>query len=965
MSTTVEHGETVLHCGDAPTDAVVVGGEAENPGAVEEQGGWLSRVWSGSGWALGRVLWRLWRGVSWVFRSKWRLVTSTWLMGFFLVGQAGAASADGLIVGPDLGSGGGQTVFERFGPEKYDLYLHLSDSHHGGFHVEETMWTILHAVENGLMYLIAALARGAITSMEWLLNLTLYSDNQVAIDSAVSGVANAVFWPLFGTTLAIGAMVAYGRMKREGGGSLWNDASWLIAASVFAAMFATAPSLVLKDMDDTRTMLSDGLMVGYSTLGPVGDSSAGFPAVKVPNDQKGATRQLADGMWNVFVTTPWCYANFNDMAICHDVGKDYLTDDQRWKDLNNWMNGKNGGNTDDTKGAYCPKELNAQCDWIRGQSFGRLGALLFILLVTLPLVLVLLALVLYGLMAIVGFLLLALAGVIFLLFWMIPGRPRQIGVKWLEELIGALLQSVIITTVIGSVMVLDSFLAAGIPKYGFFAVALLDLATFVTGFRMRGRLENVVGMGAGSGASPFSGYMAMRSLGALGKGLGKASKNATGLGLKGGRGAYRAGRSMGEGMVDDSPLMGGAVARAGAQVTRAVPLRSRPLPTNPTGPAPHQGGGGARPPGSRPGGGSGPSLSGPGRTGRHTGPATSGSSSGGGGASGAGAGPGSVPSGASPAGAAAVGAVVGGAAAGRRHSARTGSSSAGTDTAAASTANGSSNGSTNGSRPAVAPAGTANGSSSGSRTATGEAPTGTANGSTGGSRSTGAPAGTANGSGGGSRTATGQAPAGNSATGSPGTATAGAAGAAGVAAVRSGGGSRRGGSGSGGAGGRGEQHLSPPVRTGPARAVRRGQPTVSAPALPDRPLVSRPLPTNPTAPPTPPRPGTAATPPQRSASGNGTSRPTDGGSSRAAASTPGRPPTTGGAGAATPRGNTATPPQPPSPRPTGGSGSGGQSRRTPQPPAAPPRPPRQRSPLPPPPPTRPRRQDPTDEQGLR
>ena len=113
---------------------------------------------------------------------------------------------------------------------------------------------------------------------------------------------------------------------------------------------------------------------------------------------------------------------------------------------------------------------------------------------------------------------------IFLLFWMIPGRPRQIGVRWLEELIGALLQSLIITTVIGSVMVLDSFLSAGIPKYGFFGVAILNLATFVTGFRMRGRLENVVGMGAGSGASPFSGYMAMRAVGAMGKSLGRAGK---------------------------------------------------------------------------------------------------------------------------------------------------------------------------------------------------------------------------------------------------------------------------------------------------------------------------------------------------------------------------------------------------------------------------------------------------------
>lgn len=941
MSTTVEHCETVFPFDDAPTDAAVVDGEPEPAAAVEDPGGWLSRVWSGLGWVLGRVLWRLWRAVSWVFRSRWRLVTSSWLMGFFLVGQAGVASADGLIVGPDLGSGGGQTVFERFGPEKYTLYLHLSDSHHGGVHVEESMWTILNAVEIGLMYLIAALARGAITSMEWLLNLTLYSDHQVAIDSAVAGVANAVFWPLFGTTLAIGAMVAYGRMKREGGGSLWNDASWLIAASVFAAMFATAPSLVLKDMDDARTMLSDGLMVGYSTLGPVGDSSAGFPAVKVPGDQKGATRQLADGMWNVFVVTPWCYANFNDMSICHDVGKDYLTNDQRWQNLNDWMDGKNGGNTDEKKGAYCPKELNAQCDWIRGQSFGRLGALLFILIVTLPLVLVLLALVLYGLMAIVGFLLLALSGVIFLLFWMIPGRPRQIGVKWLEELIGALLQSVIITTVIGSVMVLDSFLAAGIPKYGFFAVALLDLATFVTGFRMRGRLENVVGMGAGSGASPFSGYMAMRGLGALGKRLGKAGKAVSGLDLKAARGGVGAVNAFSNSSANRA-LFGSAPGSGGRQ----APLRSRPLPTNPTGPGPGQGGG-ARPPGSRPGGGSGPTSSGPGRTGRHTGPTTNGSSSSNSGASGAGAGPGSA-SGVSPAEAGAVGAVVGAAAAGRRRSARAGSGQAGTGTAAPSTANGS----TNGSSAAAAPAGTANGSS---------------NGSTNGSRPAGAPAGTANGSGGGSHTANGQAAAGNSATGSTGTrsSSTATAGAVGAAAVRSGGGSRRAGSGSGsGAGGRGEQHLSPPVRTGPARAVRRGSPTVSAPALPDRPLVSRPLPTNPTAPSTPQRPGTAVTPPQRSASGNGTSRPTGGGSSRAGASTAGRPAATGRSGAAAPGGNAAIP-QPSAQRPTGGSGGGGQSRRTPQPPAAPPRPPRQRSPLPPPPPTRPRRQDPPDERGPR
>ena len=603
----------------APTASVL---EVTTTARIRRAGQWLLE----SG---GDLLHRLWRTFSWVFRSKWRMLSFAWLAGFFFVGQVELAAADdGLITGPDLGSAGGQTVFERFGPEKFTFNLQLSDSHHGGLGIEEGMWTILHAIENGLMYLIAAMARGAITSMEWMLNLTLYSDNANAIDSAVQQVANQVFWPLFGTTMAIGAMVAYGRMKREGNGSLWNDASWLIAASVLAATFATAPSLALKDMDNTRSSLGSALMVGYSNVAPVTQSAAGFPAITTPKDQKGATRQLADGMWNVFVVTPWCYGNFNSMDICKDVGKDYLTQDARWQGFTDWMAGRNGGNSDDDNGqAYCPKELNAQCDWIRGQSFGRLGAVLFILVVTIPLVVLLLALVLFGIMAIIGFLLLALAGIIFLLFWMIPGRPRQIGVRWLEELIGSLLQSLIITTVIGSVMVLDSFLSAGIPKYGFFGVAILNLATFVTGFRMRGRLENVVGMGAGSGASPFSGYMAMRAVGALGKSVSRVGKRAAGQGVSAAKGTYRAGQDMASGMRDTSPLAGGAVADLGQRMrsggTRVLaPLRKRTPPANPKGTSgsgaptadrpPNQPGGTAA---TRPGGSSGPGSTGPSRNG--------------------------------------------------------------------------------------------------------------------------------------------------------------------------------------------------------------------------------------------------------------------------------------------------------------------------------------------------------------
>ncbi len=562
------------------------------------------------------------------------MLSGAWLVGFFFVGQARAALADdGLIVGPDLGSAGGATVFERFGPDRFGLYLQLSDGNHGAPYISQSMWQMLRSIESALMYLMGALARGAITSMQWMLNLHIYADHSADIDQAVRSVAAQVFWPLFGATMAIGAFAAYGRMRREGGGSLFTDVSWLVAASVFAGAFALAPSAMMAKLDQARTAIGAAAMTGYSGYGSAGQSAAGFPAVSLPDDQAGATRTLSDAMWNVYVVSPWCYVNFNSVAQCADVGHDYITGDARWTALTDWMAGKNGGNSDETHPPYCPKEINADCDWIRGQSFGRLGATIFVVAVTIPLVVMLLILVLFGIMAIVGFALLILIGVFFVLGWMIPGRPRQMGVRWFEEVLGSLLQSIIITAVLGSVMVLDAILNAGISRYGFFMVGMLNLATFVVGFRMRGRLENITGLGAGGSASPFSGYMAMRAVGGIGKGAMKLTRGA--LGGAAAATPILAGAAMG------AARFGGQAAAAGAHGVGAGAHLLRTLPNNLL----HTSGGGRRggiaapyrPPGSAAAAGSGRKVITPSP---RTGSSTGGSGSGGSGSGGSGGGDG-------------------------------------------------------------------------------------------------------------------------------------------------------------------------------------------------------------------------------------------------------------------------------------------------------------------------------------
>lgn len=539
-----------------------------------------------------RLVIRLIVMVAWPFRTPSRMLWLAWMVGFFAVGQAQSAVADDLIVSPNPPDGAQPTPYEAVSLASYSLPVFLSDSHHGAPYVQETMWNMVNAVGNVLLYLTFSLIRGAIACMQWMLQLNIYQENKVAIDNAVLGLANQIFWPLFGATLAIAGVAMYARMKREGGGSIFNDAVWCIAASVLAVTFAgipgsenhytaqqqqqcqvsgvcpnvsaLGPSTVMSDLDDLRRLIGVGAIKGFASSSDASKSAAGFPAVQYGTgsgtdptqlDLSGvnAVRKLADSMWNVYAVTPWCYAMFNSVTACgYDSGTGtgegahYLLRDATWTERTRYFD-RNQADGDHGDQATCPAEWaesgtgetsHAQCDWIRGQSFGRLGMVVLVTFVSIPMALLLLALVLYGVMAIVGFILLLLVGLLFLLGWMIPGRMRQIGVRWFETVLASLLQSVIITTVLGAVMVLGGILNKGIPTYGYFMVVLLHFAVFIAAFKMRGHFENITQMSSPTSTSPVSQYMAMKTLSALGR-AGRSVRRTPGQVVGAGKGASR------------------------------------------------------------------------------------------------------------------------------------------------------------------------------------------------------------------------------------------------------------------------------------------------------------------------------------------------------------------------------------------------------------------------------------------
>jgi hypothetical protein len=468
--------------------------------------------------ALATVAGRVCRTLLWPLRTLWRIVILGWLVGLAVVGGAALAFADdGPIVGPDLAQGAAQTVFEQAPWYGYGLPTYVSPDQ--GW-PEQMMWGALNLISLVLNLISAVLVRGALVAMQWMLNLTLYRDNAAEIDAATQSVAASVFWPLIACTMAAAGFTMYARAKRDGSGAILGEAFKVAILGVLAIAFVTAPSNIVGPLDDARTAASSAIMTGYSgSRIAAGGSVAGFEPVEVPDTPAGANRALADGMWNTFVLAPWCYTAFGGEQTCREWGQDYITDSPRWQTVDvgivvgDLANGLSAGSAPDA----CVASFGPACDSVRGNTISRVAAAAVGALVAIPAALLLIVLAVFGLLAVIGVLFLAMMAPLFVLSWMIPGVPRSIGLRWFQALLGCMLQSALIAGLLGVVMVLGAILWAMVPTYGFWMVGLLNLAVLVMAIRVRAMFETVLGMASPAGASLASSYVVMRTLGVLGR----------------------------------------------------------------------------------------------------------------------------------------------------------------------------------------------------------------------------------------------------------------------------------------------------------------------------------------------------------------------------------------------------------------------------------------------------------------
>ncbi|MFI1798307.1 hypothetical protein ACH427_13285 [Streptomyces sp. NPDC020379] len=479
-----------------------------------------------------------------------------------LMATAGAAAADDkfdkykpagigdLLRTPSIGQGGGQTLYEQFGAA---LYYRL-DSELGW---KDIGWSMLNGMAELFMGLTVFVTQSAVVAVQWTMDLTKVQDIHDAIIKSISGAAGTVSATLLPSALAVGAMVAWANHRKASGSGL-SQLGWVAASGILAVSLISTPQVWVDGIDSVREVgasiaaeaTSAGMdrdvkepfeVKGDANLGQTEDDNK--PKTD-PKEQKKAeeskknklVRKSTDAIWRSYVVTPWCIAEFGNLNTCKQFGEETLRKTDKPTDDDDF---------DDARKEYLSKSLSDKkigtpaMKWRQGKNAGRVTVAIAAFVCAVLFAVLAIALAFASLASLIGALMLLLAGVVFACLWVIPGRPRQWGMRWFDALLGFAMQSFVSTMVLGVVLVLNTVSITMLGTYGYFASAGVSITSAIVAFKFRSVMESIVGvsgtltpggsalgMAMGRGASRMAGKATGWTAGKAARGTGRAGKQA-------------------------------------------------------------------------------------------------------------------------------------------------------------------------------------------------------------------------------------------------------------------------------------------------------------------------------------------------------------------------------------------------------------------------------------------------------
>ncbi|MEU4932029.1 hypothetical protein AB0G54_36940 [Streptomyces yokosukanensis] len=431
------------------------------------------------------------------------LFAFTTLMVF--AGHAHAANIDPVGVGDLMPSPdskvpkGGGTLYETYSnPNLWQL-----DSDYGEWDILDPM---AETVADFCMAIIAVLGTACNVIVQWIFQLTSIPPLENAITKSIGGAAKGLTETLLPSSLAVGGLVAFVQHRKGGGGGGLSQIAWVGVAGVVSISLLNSPGTWVGGIDSAR-QVGSSITLNATSAG-LGDGSGDFP-FKLGHEPKwtgngrdDSLRKSSDAVWRAYVATPWCVAEFGSFEACKKYGKQVLdigsSKDDRKKFLQDNV----------TSGAVGHDSVK----WRQGHSpVGRIMVTVPALVSIILFAALILMLAFTSLASLLGALMLLLTGVIFACLWVIPGRPREWGLAWFDQLLARTLESLIATMVLGAVLSLQAATTQMFGVYGWLPTSGLSIAAAIVGMNFRAVVAQIFGV-RGTTTGMLGGMLAARLL---------------------------------------------------------------------------------------------------------------------------------------------------------------------------------------------------------------------------------------------------------------------------------------------------------------------------------------------------------------------------------------------------------------------------------------------------------------------
>ena len=397
------------------------------------------------------------------------------------------------------------TLYESYSnPNLWQL-----DTDYGTFDVTDPM---LETVADICMALISVIGAACVVVVQWIFELTSIPALENAITKSIGGASAGLTTTLLPSAIAVGALIAFVNHKKGGGNGGMSQLAWVLISAIISVSLLTTPGAWVGGIDTARQVGSNITL--SATSAGLGDGTQDFPFKLdhtpkfTGNGRDDMLRKSSDAVWRAYVATPWCVAEFGSLEVCQKFGEQLL----------------NQGTDADTRKTWLQNNVTTSAvgkdsvKWRQGHNpVGRIMVTVPCLISVIIFAALILMLCFGSLASLLGALMLLLTGVIFACLWVIPGKPRQWGLAWFDQLLGRTLESLIATLVLGAVLSLQAATTEMFGTYGWLPSSGLAIAVAIVGFKFRTTVAQIFGVSTGgSSMGALAGFLGARALGKLG-----------------------------------------------------------------------------------------------------------------------------------------------------------------------------------------------------------------------------------------------------------------------------------------------------------------------------------------------------------------------------------------------------------------------------------------------------------------